>query len=96
MEIGWTVSIKTNFSIQTWGENSVVYNAMSGQTHLLNALAGEVLQLIQESPSTVSALISKLCRSYEVEDKDDLQKQIQKLISEFEILGLIEPIECES
>ena len=91
MEITWSVPKQATLAIEIW-----VYNALSGQTHLLNILAYEVLQQLQKGPETISSLVSKLCFIFEVEDKVELSLQAQKLMGEFENLGLIESTECEN
>ena len=96
MAMSWSVPEQAKLSIQIWGDTAVIYYSLSGQTHLLNALAYEVLLLLQASPETISTLISKLGVIFEVEDKADLTIQIQKLTSEFENLGLIESTQCEN
>ncbi|NOR79721.1 MAG: HPr-rel-A system PqqD family peptide chaperone [Methyloprofundus sp.] len=94
--MSWSVPEQAKLSIQIWGDTAVIYYSLSGQTHLLNGLACEVLQLLQASPETISTLISKLGVIFEVEDKADLRLQLQKLASEFETLGLIESTQCEN
>ncbi len=91
----WSVPEQAVLSIQHWDDTAVVYFSLSGETHLLNGLACDVLQLLQISPQTMPDLMNKLCIIFDVEDKNDLQIQIQRLIGEFEILGLVESSECE-
>ena len=88
----WSIPENANLSIEIWDENAIVYSSLSGETHLLNGLACEVLQLFQAAPETISTLISKLCMILEVEDEADLEGQIQRLMGEFEKLGLIESL----
>lgn len=90
MEMSWSVPHQAILSIVEWDDTGIVYYSLSGQTHLLNDLACQVLQLLQRSSETISSLVVKLCDIYEVEDEDDLKLQILKLMREFESLGLIE------
>ena len=85
-----------NLEIEIWDEHAIVFSPLSGETHLLNTLAYEVLQLLQVSPETTSTLISKLCMIFDVEDKADLALQIQKMMADFDKLGLIESAKRES
>lgn len=96
MEIIWSIPECANIAIENWDENAMVFYSLTGETHLINALACEVLMLFQTGPETFSSLINKLCMIFEVEDKADLELQIQKLIANFENLGLIESAECEN
>lgn len=94
--MSWTVPEQAVISIEIWEDHAVVFSSMSGQTHLLNGLACEVLQLIKTAPETVATLVNKLCMIFDVEDKVDLEIQIQSLMYEFENLGLIESTQCEN
>ena len=92
----WSIPEHTSLAIEVWGENAIVFYSLTGQTHLVNALACEVLMLFQADSETFASLINKLHRIFEVEDKADLELQTQKLITDFEKLGLIESTECEN
>ncbi|NOQ63326.1 MAG: HPr-rel-A system PqqD family peptide chaperone [Methyloprofundus sp.] len=83
-------------SICLWDESAVVYCGLSGQTHILNLLAYEILQLLQESPNSILSLISQLELLFEIDDKAVLETQIQELLSNFESLGLIEVTDSEN
>jgi len=92
----WSIPENANIAIETWDENAIIYFSLSGETHLLNELAYEVLRLFLGGSQTLAALMNKLCLIFEVEDQADLELQIQKLIINFENLGLIESTECEN
>lgn len=96
MERVWSIPENANIVIENWGENAIIYSSLSGETHLLNELAYEVLMLFQAGSETLTTLIDKLYTIFEVEDKADLELQIQKLMTDFENLGLIESTECEN
>lgn len=94
--MSWAVPEQAVISIEVWGDNAVVFSSMSGQTHLLNGLACEALLLLKIAPETVATLVNKLCMIFDVEDKVELEIQIQSLMHEFENLGLIESTQCEN
>lgn len=88
----WKVPDSLRISIAEWGENAVVYQSVSGETHQLNALLVETLKLFQSGPLTLEALIDRLRCIFDVEDEVDLRQQIEQLILQFENLGLIEQL----
>ena len=92
----WAVPLKVGLSIKVWDGCAVVFCALSGQTHMLNGLACEVLQLLEEAPATASNLVSTIMGNFVVEDKLSLESQVSTLLAEFDGLGLIELIECEN
>lgn len=92
----WHVSKQAQLTIEEWDDSAVVYSSLSGETHLLNSLACEILKLLQVESGTIATLIGKVCVIFEVEDKVDLEQQIGKLIGDFENLGLIESIQREN
>ncbi len=74
-----------------WGEECVVYNPLSGDTHLLPALHAEILQLITEgirggSDRPIDHLMAEYAMSYEeaVEFSSALYKH-------YKSLGLVDP-----
>ena len=92
----WTVPLKAGLSMKVWDGYAVVFCALSGQTHMLNGLACEVLQLLEEAPATSASLVSSIVENFIVDDKVSLESQISTLLLEFDGLGLIELIECEN
>ena len=94
--MSWSIPENANIAIETWDESAIIYSSLSGETHLVNELACEVLKIFLAAPETFTTLITKLNMIFEVEDQADLELQIQKLIINFENLGLIESAECEN
>jgi PqqD family protein of HPr-rel-A system len=79
----------------TWREldgEVVVHNARSGSTHLLEPLAGEVLRALIEERSGMSIpdLVGRLCESSGEDDFADWFSAIERVLTEFERLGLAE------
>ena len=87
----WMVPAEVQLEWRTWGESSVVFNQASGDTHLLDSVAAEVLERLE----TRSASIDELCERFRElmeppPDTDhDLSPHIQTLVAKLEDLGLI-------
>jgi PqqD family protein of HPr-rel-A system len=73
----------------------VVRNARSGSTHLLEALAGEVLMALIEAGAglTVHDLVARFCAEPASDENAEWPDAIQSVLSEFRRLGLAEPQE---
>lgn len=87
----WHVQNSTPIILEEWDEGAVAYNSKSGTTHQLNKLALDVLKSILQQPISLDTLTDYICTIYAVEDRNDLDLQLRKLISQFDNLGLIEP-----
>jgi PqqD family protein of HPr-rel-A system len=77
-----------------WDDQWIVYHAASGDTHLLSLVAGEVLQALQQTPSSVATLAEQVAASLKVSagQEEELFEQVERLLQELESLGLVEAV----
>ena len=75
-----------------WEDGVVVYNLDSGNTHLLNPIAGRALKCLAESPADVTGLARELAAQAGLEPDDELHENVTNLVKHLDSLGLIEPI----
>jgi PqqD family protein of HPr-rel-A system len=74
---------------RTWdNETYVLYNNLSGDTHLTDAAAIEVLELLRRSPAAAQALVSGL----QLDDTPDSLVQLNSLLEELRGQALVEAI----
>ncbi|MFQ5958848.1 MAG: HPr-rel-A system PqqD family peptide chaperone [Alphaproteobacteria bacterium] len=76
---------------KTWGDEVVVFNTSSGQTHLLDPLSGAVLESIEASPMTVAQLTGRLAERFDLAPDADLARRAEAICSRFDDLGLADP-----
>lgn len=77
----------------SWNDEFVVYNNLSGDTHLLGSAAAQVLLKLQHGPSDAITLARSLASLLQVEMMDEsLAPQIEKLLADLNALDLIEQI----
>ena len=71
----------------------VLHNTLTGSTHLLEPLAGEVLRTLVEAGSamSISDLVARLRGDSADEDISEWSAAIEAVLSEFQRLGLAEP-----
>lgn len=88
----WKVSGAGKLHWRCWDGDYVVFNPLSGDTHLLDIVAGGVLMNILAGPSTTDALTRKAAAFLEVDSGEDLSSYVKDIIVRLDGLGLIEPV----
>ena len=76
----------------SWDEDHIVFNAASGQTHILNELGAAVLHLLGENSLNRTEIGQRIVAQYEGLVLDtELSAAIEALLANLDTLGLIEP-----
>ena len=73
-----------------WAGDYVVFSPLSGHTHLLDILTGQVLTVIMAESPSVAELRSQTSTFLEVENDERLAKTIDGILSRLEEAGLVE------
>lgn len=68
----------------------MVFDEGSGDTHLLDSFAAEVLKTLEESPGEVSGLARRLVARLDLAPEPDLTERVRELVERFVALGLAE------
>ena len=68
-ETRWRLTVAEPFPLRCWEGDYVVYNSLSGDTHLLDIVSGHVLTRILESPTRASELRSRVAAFLEVPER---------------------------
>jgi PqqD family protein of HPr-rel-A system len=87
----WTVPSPERLLWHDLGAVAVVFNARSGDTHVVDPLAHEALALLVESPRTASALTAALADLLEAPEAE-VGPKVEAILTEFDRLGLIFPL----
>lgn len=72
-----------------WGEESVLFDRGSGQTHLLTAMATACLLLLQDADLDLDQLTEKLGRRVQAGLEQPGREQVEQLLLTLHELGLI-------
>ena len=72
-----------------WGEESVLFDRRSNQTHLLTALASECLLLLQNDELDLDELTEKLGQRFRSASEQATREQASQLLLTLSELGLI-------
>jgi PqqD family protein of HPr-rel-A system len=76
--------------LRSWDDEFVVYNSLSGDTHLLGAAAGHILTALHRGPSDETSLTESLCETLHAEPTPEMSLQIQAILTDLHKLALIE------
>lgn len=94
-ETTWKVSGAGKLHCRFWEGDYVVFNPLSGDTHLLDVVAGRVLMDILDNPSTAAVLVDRAAGFLGVERDEALSSYVKDILLKLDEIGLIEPApEC--
>lgn len=78
------------FLFQHWDGESVVYNNMSGETHLLEQNSAELLLSIQEQPLSYSSLLNRLTTDSSDTSREEIANHLDNTLTHFQKLNLVD------
>jgi PqqD family protein of HPr-rel-A system len=73
-----------------WDDECVIYNQLTGETHLVDGMGVEIFKLISEGTSTRNQLRQIIESVFELETEIDIDGLLDNLILEYQKLGLLE------
>lgn len=77
---------------RNWLGEVVLYNDLTGDTHLLTESALHLLRLLQHGPVAEDALAAGMRAEFEAEDGELDDASVTQLLAELRALVLIEPV----
>lgn len=86
----WRVISDSALHFRFWNEECIVYNSLSGDTHLLDLAATQILLHLQQAPSDAITLAGSLAPLLQTEMDGDFSLQVERLLADLDTLGLIE------
>ena len=78
------------FLFQHWDGESVVYNNMSGETHLLEQNSAELLSSIQEQPLSYQSLLNRLTAASSDISCEEIANYLDNTLAHFQELNLVD------
>ncbi|MBK8537662.1 MAG: HPr-rel-A system PqqD family peptide chaperone [Candidatus Competibacteraceae bacterium] len=70
----------------------IVFNKASGETHIVNELCVDALELLQQLPLDSQMLAESLARRNEFSLDEDWLIYINEMLADMDRLGLVEPV----
>lgn len=92
-DVRWKVNPAFPLQWQVWDDEFVVYNTGSGDTHLLDTLAAEVLQSLEIESADLPELIDRVAASLRIEPDSKFSDYLEQLLYDFHKLGLIQRVQ---
>lgn len=86
----WRLREGQSLRMLSTDDEAVVYNDHSGDTHLVSAAAGSLLERLRQSDTDTAGLVASWAAEWEVDADEELASAIQHLLAELDGLGLIE------
>jgi PqqD family protein of HPr-rel-A system len=91
--LAWKIGDASKLCWRIWDGECVVFDSRSGETHLLNPLAVEVLQTLEQGPADGSHLTRLIASTFALEAEPDLARAVDEVLTRLDELGLTEPAE---
>lgn len=86
----WRVISSEALHFCSWGDEFIVYNSLSGDTHLIGAVAAHVLSRLQEAPSKTAVLAESLAPLLHADFDEELVSETEHLLTDLVRLELVE------
>lgn len=86
----WRIAHGQHLRLHIWQDECVVFNDLSGDTHLLGSAAAIVLTALRDSPAASTALAAMLATQLSLPMDDQLQEEVDGLLDELGGFSLIE------
>jgi PqqD family protein of HPr-rel-A system len=80
------------FSSKAWADDVVVFNIVSGTTHLLNSVAAKILSVLKEQSSSEQEVSEKIAAENQIDSDKEILERVQPVLNTLNDLGLIEPV----
>ena len=90
-DVAWRITVGRALPFRAWDGDYVVYNPLSGNTHVLDIVTGEVLTTIMAGNVRGGDLCRRVADFLEVPNDPSVAEQVGKILIALDRLGLIEP-----
>lgn len=88
----WTLISTKALVWRSWDEDEhVVFHSGSGDTHILNDVAAELLGLLDSASLTSLELADRCAEAFGIEPDASFREHVSESLAKFDELGLIEP-----
>ena len=88
----WRLSRGSSLTWKAWDDEYVVFNVGSGSAHLLDALTGEALAVLEREEADANRVTREVAAELGVEPSDELQRRIEAAIAQLHRVDLIESV----
>lgn len=86
----WQIAPGQQLAAWGWDDEFVLYNNLSGDTHLLDADSMALLASLQSAPASIDALVAQLSDGVEPDDLAALPDTMATLLAQLKKLYLVQ------
>lgn len=72
-----------------WDDEGVIYNQLTGETHLVDGIGAEIFKLVSEKTATGKQVLQNLNSLFDFQIDFDAEGFMDDLIQEYQKLGLL-------
>ncbi len=90
----WSTVGSLDLRWHCYEDEYIVYNASSGDLHLLNPIAAQALKILEVSKISLEDLTKQVALQLDIEVGVDLERHIQHFLLKLARLGMICPSAC--
>ena len=87
----WKVRDGDQLRWRCWDDEHVVFDPLSGDTHVLNEIAALALKRLDAGALDCSDLSERIAAELDLQADEAMFRHMERLLLKFEDLGLIEP-----
>lgn len=89
----WELNALASLHWRDFGDEWVVFDVASGQTHWLDGISAAVLMRFQDGPANLDD-VAGFIQLLGVQGTDELKKQIIDIVSQLQSIGLVELVDA--
>jgi PqqD family protein of HPr-rel-A system len=89
----WKAITPGSVHLRRWDDEWVVYNAASGETHLVGAAAGHILALLRDGPSDNATLTRSVVNTGSLEPGARTSFLVADILADLQRCSLIEGVD---
>jgi len=89
----WRVVSAFECLSQQWDEEVVLFHSGTGNTHLLENKAYQIIRILQQAPDNTTGLIQSLSVHLPLLDQETLAAYVPRALKELQRLDIVETVE---
>lgn len=89
----WRLIAEHGPVVHQWDGEYVVYAELSGDTHILDVVGGEVLMMLQSGAVETQSIHRRVADLLELPADEMLAARVDSILDRFDRAGLIEPVD---
>lgn len=93
MAATWALCPGHSLMQRTWGDETVVYDPVSGNTHLLDAVATAILDRLSASDASATVIAERLRAEFETDSEEDALAAARAALASLRDIGLVRSLD---